>query len=154
MTSFPHLQARSLEGQWLTLPDEFAGDLNCVVIAFHRHHQRLVNTWLPHLEAVAAATPGVCFYEMPTISRRWLPARWFIDGGMVQAIADQAARERTVTVYDRVSPIVEALGLDGTATIATVLVDRRGDVLWQCSGVFTHDAGAALDQAIAAGLTR
>lgn len=152
MASFPHVHARNLEGAAIAVPNELGGDVNCIVVAFHREHQRLVNTWLPHLDAIAVSIPGFCYFEMPTISRRWAPARWFIDGGMTQAIPDRAARERTITVYTNVGPVVAALGLRDTSTIATVLVDRRGSIVWQCTGAYTADAGAALEQAVAASL--
>ena len=150
MASFPNVRARNLEGRELLLPDELEGDLNCVVVAFQQRHQRLVDTWLPHLEAIARGNPGFNYFEMPTISRRWAPVRGFIDGGMARAIADKATRERTITVYANVAPIVTALGLTGADTITTVLVDRRGEIIWQANGAYADDAGVELEAAVRA----
>ena len=66
---FPDVQARNLEGLDVRLPDAFAGERNVVIIAFLRKHQALVDSWIPWLEEHAAADPGLCFYELPTIGR-------------------------------------------------------------------------------------
>lgn len=149
MRTFPTIQGRNLEGRDMLLPDELIGTLRCVVVAFQRQHQQLVDTWLPRLAELADAHPGFAWYEMPTISRRWSIARSFIDGGMAQAIADQGARERTITVYGSVSPIITALGLESAETIATVLVDAAGDIVWQATGPCTPQLAGALEVAVA-----
>jgi hypothetical protein len=149
MPPFPHVHGRNLEGVGLTLPDQLEGDLNCIVVAFQQWQQRLVDSWLPHLASLAAAHPGFCYYEMPTISRRWAPVRGFIDGGMARAITDRATRERTITVYTDVGAVVTALGLAGTETISTVLVDRRGEVVWQSTGAYADATSESLLAAIA-----
>jgi hypothetical protein len=143
MRRFPRVEARNLEGRNLVLPDELDGDVSCVVVAFHRQHQRLVDTWLPHLEQLATEHPGFRYYEMPTISARWRPARGFIDGGMATAIADRAARERTVTVYGDVRSVVTALDLPNTDDIAVVVVARDGEIVWQAAG--PHDDAALVE---------
>lgn len=149
MRIFPRVRARSLEGRELDVPDDLDGELRCIVVAFRREHQQLVDTWLAHLDSIATSNPAFRYYEMPTISRRWTPARRFIDGGMAMAIADRAARERTLTVYTNLEPIITALGLAGTDDIAIALVDAHGVVVWQATGAFTTAAGARLSQAVA-----
>lgn len=136
MRRFPRVEARNLEGRNLIVPDELDGDLRCVVVAFHRQHQRLVDTWLPHLDQLATEHPGFRYYEMPTISGRWRPARSFIDGGMATAIADRGARERTVTVYGDVRQVVTALDLPDADDIAVVVVAASGEIIWQATGPY------------------
>ena len=124
----PHLEARDLEGTRVVLPDDLAGDRNVLLVAFRREHQPIVDSWVPMLEAQAAADPGFRFYELPTIGLQWSPGRRFIDGGMASAIPDRDARRRTLTIYTDVRRITAALGLTTTQTIAVVLVDRAGRV--------------------------
>lgn len=152
MSMFPTVQAKNLEGRTFTLPEDLEGELSCVVVAFHRQHQQLVDTWLPRIAELAEQHPELRYYEMPTISRRWATGRAFIDGGMAQAIADREARERTVTVYANVRPIVAALGLANTDTITTVLVDMRGEIVWQATGPMTEESARDLEAAVIAQL--
>jgi hypothetical protein len=131
------------------LPDAFAGERNVVMIAFHRQHQDLVDSWVPWLEQQGESDPGFRFYEVPTIGRIWAPVRRFIDGGMAAAIRIPAILQRTLTVYGDVSRLTTPLGITDTSTITVVLVDHRGHVHWQGSGGFTsavaEDLRAALE---------
>ena len=77
---FPHLAARDLEGRDVVLPEAFDGDRNVVIIAFHRRHQALVDSWVPWLADRRVQDPGLCFFELPAIARIWAPARPMIDG--------------------------------------------------------------------------
>jgi len=133
---FPRVRARNLEGLDVDLPDAFVGDRNIVAVAFHRNHQSLVDSWVPWFEEHAADDPGLRFYEVPTIGRMWAPARNFIDGGMAAAIRDPATLQRTLTVYGDVTRVTRPVGIEDRSTIALLLVDRSGQVLWRGSGGF------------------
>ena len=127
--TFPTVEARSLEGRKLTLPADLEGELKLLAVAFHRHHQRDVDSWSEEFAAIEAeyAVPS---YEVPTISGRWGPARRFIDGGMAAAINDAKVRARTLTVYGDTSRMIDGLDLPDRDRIAVVLCDRSGGVNW------------------------
>ena len=133
---FPRIRARNLEGLDVDVPDAFAGDRNVVVIAFQRNHQRLVDSWVPWFEAHAETDPGLRFYEIPTIGRIWAPVRNFIDGGMAAAIREPLILQRTLTIYGDVNRVTRPLGIEDRSTIAVLLVDDSGRVLWHGSGAF------------------
>lgn len=44
---FPVVTSTNLSRQRLTLPVDFEGDVNVLLIAFQRWHQRVVDTWIP-----------------------------------------------------------------------------------------------------------
>jgi hypothetical protein len=146
---FPEIQARSLEREHYDLPAQFEGRRNVAVVAFRREQQQLVDTWLPFLLALEAEHEDLRIYEIPAISRRWAPARWFIDGGMAVGIADRDACARTLTSYTDVGRVQQALGLPDDATIATVLTGRDGRITWMTTGAFAERAGADLAAALA-----
>ncbi len=150
----PAIDARGLDGRAWSVPADLEGERNLVAFAFHRHQQADVDTWIPDLEAAAASDPAVRAYEIPTISRRWAPARRFIDGGMVAGIPDPAARARTLTAYTDVGRVTRALGLAGTDDIAIVLCDRSGAVAWMAEGPRNGAAAEALAAALALPLAR
>ncbi len=134
--SFPEVEARSLSGRIYRLPSDLDGDRNVLVVAFRRDQQRLVDQWLPSLLELERRGEGLRVYEIPTISSRWSPLRWFIDGGMSHGIGDPDARARTLTIYTDVGRVVGALGLEDTWTIAILLVDRTGRITWRGGGEF------------------
>jgi hypothetical protein len=146
--AFPKLSARNLEGLDVTVPDAFEGDRNIVLVAFQRHHQDLVDSWITWLEEHAAADPGLRFYELPTIGRIWAPVRNFIDGGMAAAIREPVVLRRTLTVYGDVSKLTAPLGIEDRSTIALFLVDRSDRVLWSGSGAFNPDTAEDLERAL------
>jgi len=148
--SFPQIDARNLQSLDVRLPDAFAGERNVVMIAFHRQHQDLVDSWVPWLEQQGESDPGFRFYEVPTIGRIWAPVRRFIDGGMAAAIRIPAILQRTLTVYGDVSRLTTPLGIADTSTITVVLVDRGGQVHWQGSGGFTSAVAEDLRVALEA----
>jgi hypothetical protein len=145
---FPNISARNLQGLDVTLPAAFVGERNVVLVAFHRHHQALVDSWVPWLEEQAAADPGFRFYELPTIGRIWAPVRNFIDGGMAASIREPTVLQRTLTIYGDVRHVTGPLGIEDRTTIALFLVDRSGDVRWTGTGGFEPELARELEQAL------
>ena len=85
------------------------------------------------------------------LATRWSPARRFIDGGMAQAVREQEARRRTLTVYTDVRRVTDALAIDNTDTVTVLLVDSDGRVRWRTTGPATERAGRELLAVLAAG---
>lgn len=133
----------------MALPDAFEGERNVVLVAFLRRHQPLVDSWVPWLEDEARRDPGLRFYELPTIARRWAPLRPFIDGGMASAIGDPAVLQRTVTVYGDLGRVTGPLGITDRSTIALFLVEPPGWVRWSGSAGFDPGVASGLARALA-----
>lgn len=147
---FPAVDARSLTGVDLQLPAGFAGRLVVAVIAFRQHHQRLVDSWAPHLDDLARRTDGLRWYELPVLGRQWAPLRPFIDGGMARGIADEVVCARTLTVYGDVRRLCDPLAIEDRATITVMLTDCAGQLHWRTTGGYTPPAGEALAAAVTA----
>ena len=147
---FPAITASALSGRKYSLPEDFDGRANVVLVAFRREQQAVVDTWLPAAQKLAAANPAVRYYELPTISRRYTLLRPLIDGGMRGGIPDPAMRDATITLYTNVDAFRRALGLASDRTIYALLVDTRGVVRWRGEGAFTARQGAELTRATAA----
>ena len=145
---FPTVEGVSLDDTELTLPADLEGERNLLAVAFHRNHQRQVDTWIPLFRELEAEVPGLAGYEIPTISGSWRPLRWFIDGGMKAAIPDPLTRSRTVTVYGDVGRVTDGLGLPDRDRIAVVLLDRRGEVFWMARGPLRGERPDGLVEAL------
>jgi hypothetical protein len=147
---FPHLTASNLEKQTLSLPEDFAGNRNLLLIAFQREQQKNVDTWLHEMKRFESS-PGFHYYELPTIEHLSPVVRWFIDSGMRRGIPDRHARARTITLYlDKLS-FRKALNLPDEKQIYAVLIDRSGRVLWRTEGDFDETKAASLEKALTRG---
>jgi len=119
-----------------------------VFVAFRREQQAVVDTWVPHAKRLAFANPGVRFYELPTIARRYVLIRPIIEGGMRGGVTERAARDATITLYTDTGRFRRALALPSEAQVYTLLVDGAGRVRWRSEGPFTAAKGAALDAVV------
>jgi hypothetical protein len=146
---FPTLRSTALSGREYALPRDFEGRANVVFVAFRREQQRDVDGWLPSTRQLAAARPGVRFYELPTLRRGYRLLRPVIDGGMRGGIPDPATRDLTITLYTDVAAFRDSLGLPSDRSIYTLLVDSAGVVRWRGDGPYTAELGASLAEAVA-----
>lgn len=141
---FPCLAARDLEGRAVSLPDEFTGEHNLVVVAFRREQQSIVDTWIAWFQKHAAERPTLRCYEIPVIATRWSAARSLIDGGMARAVREPDARRRTLTVYTDVRRVTDALAIEDSGVVTVLLVDAEGRVRWRTSGPANDASSRAL----------
>ena len=148
--TFPKLKASNLENQTFSLPEDFAGERNLLLIAFQREQQQNVDTWLHQMKRFETS-PGFNYYELPTIDRLNPFFRWFINSGMRRGIPDRNARARTITLYLDKPAFRKALNIPDEKRIYAILVDRSGRVLWRAEGDFDEAKAASLQAALTAG---
>ena len=147
---FPPLTATNLEGITLSLPADFAGERNLLLIAFQREQQKNVDTWLHQMKRFDSS-PGFRYYELPTIDKLNPLVRWFINSGMRRGIPDHDARARTFTLYIDKPPFLNALNIADEKQIYAILIDRSGRVLWRAEGDFDEARGASLQEVLTRG---
>lgn len=137
---FPQVNGSSLTRRKVSLPADFEGELNVVVIAFKRKQQEDVDTWMPYLRPLMADHRGLRVYELPVLPRSLTLMRGVIDGGMRGGIPDSAVRAATITLYINKTPFKKALAIKTEDRIEVVLVDRNGKIFWRATGVFSEAA--------------
>ena len=136
----------------MVFPRDFQGDLNLLFVPFLQEQQTVVNTWLPFAEEVESSTPGLVYYELPTIQSMPMVSRTFINEGMRAGIPDPKARQRTITLYIDLDKFMAATEIDGRNDVHTMLVNRRGDILWRTTGVYDAEKGEAVQRAVEANM--
>ncbi len=144
----PRLSGRDLDGERYELPEDLSRRASFIVAAFRREQQDVVDEWLPWLLGLQEGDPRVGVYELPVLPGALRPVRSFIDGGMARGVGTAAARARTITVYTNVGRVVRELGLDGTGTIAVLLVDRSGAILARELGGYDEQKARRLQSAL------
>ncbi len=145
---FPRVRGANLERRPFTLPEDFEGERNLVLIAFKREQQFDIDTWVAVAKHIAHEHKGFRYYELPTISRSVPFARWWLDGAMRAGIPDQAAREATITLYLDKALFRQALGLASEDMIYALLLDRAGKILWRAVGAATDEKARDLQRAL------
>lgn len=145
--TFPQVRGRDLMFDPKTIPQDFQGERNLVVLAFRMRHQSLVNTWLPFATSWAAQDKDFRFYEVPVIQYMLPIYHDFIDHGMASGIRDPETLRRTFTVYTNLPRFTRQLGLDTTNDITTLLIDGEGQILAAVQGPYTKAKGERLWEA-------
>ena len=146
--TFPTVQGANLEHREFTLPADFEGERNLVLIAFQRDQQENVETWTPFVQRLLEKYPHLRFYELPTIKRANPVFRWWVDSGMRSGIHDRQQREQTITLFLDKEEFRQQLGLPHEHTIYALLVDRAGNILWRTDGLFTEEKGRDLERVL------
>jgi hypothetical protein len=148
MSKFPSVIAHDLEGHEVRVPEDLPAGPRIVMLAFHRWHTELLETWEPAMRALEARCRELSVWEVPALSRLYLPARAFIDGGMRAGIVDKDARLHTLTAYTNLSALARELGLSSLETIHLFLVAPDGTILWQGEGAADEAQVLSLHQAL------
>jgi len=145
---FPVIKARNLLGENVSLPSNFRGRRNVVMVAFNRNHQQFIDSWVPWLERESLADAELALYEIPAISQLWSPMRPFIDGGMATAIKTPAILQRTMTIYGDLKRFTRRLGIVDRSTISIFAVGVDGEIYWSGRGAFSERAANELHTAL------
>jgi hypothetical protein len=145
---FPTVTGRSLSKVDHTVPADFQGKARIVVVAFSSKQQKLVDTWIPSLKAIAAEQPDVRWYELPVISRGYKWMRGIIDGGMRGGVEDESQRAVTITLYLDASTFRQNLRISTDETIQVLLLDQQNYVRWRVDGQMSDDKLANLKAAM------
>lgn len=142
----PKVEGNNLARKKMVFPDDFAGEINLVFIAFLRSHQDLIDEWVPFVQQLAREYPELNYYEFPTLPRRGFLYRTFLNEGMRAGIANEATRARTITLYLDKPAFRKALGIDSEQKVWLYLFAKSGEVLWRTEGKFSGEKGEALQE--------
>ncbi|MFT7144948.1 MAG: hypothetical protein ACI9TY_000173 [Alphaproteobacteria bacterium] len=140
---FPTLIGIDLVGEDREIPQSFTGEYNIVAVAFEREHQEAVNTWISAVDSILENHKNIAFYEVPLIYEINAPYRFWINNGMRAGIPDLEARLRTITVYTDRDKFTSTMNMK-TDRIYVLLLNKKGEILWQTQGPLTPKSESAL----------
>jgi hypothetical protein len=141
---FPTVSGHNLLQNRVTLPEDFAGQLNLVVIAFERWQQSRVDTWLPFISQIERINDAVRYYQLATYQQTEPLAPLFGDESTWSGTFEPVARERTIMFFADRPAFRRALELPNEDDIYVVLIDRQGNILWRTEGAFASEKVASL----------
>lgn len=133
LVRFPRLVAETLTGRTLVIPDSLDGRIALIVLAFRRHAQPAVDSWLKPVARRYPDGPTLCWYELPMLGGGWRTVAGFIESGMRSGI-DPASHDRVATYYGDSRRVRDILPIDDHDTAHAFLLDETGVVIWSESG--------------------
>ncbi|MGC1781064.1 MAG: hypothetical protein WA708_00930 [Acidobacteriaceae bacterium] len=147
---FPTIQATSLEKTHMNLPQDFAGQLDFVVISFAREQQKEVDTWIPVARQIQSAHSNFAYYELFTMSRENFLSRWWFDAALRSDTSDKDMRKRILTAYLNKHKFQQSLHISSEKEIVAILVDKAGKIYWRGDGAASDASRLSLRSALAA----
>jgi hypothetical protein len=146
----PEVHGTSFANQAVNLPDDLQDKAaGILVLGFSRGSRDAVTGWAQKIAGDYRTSNVVAYYELPVVAS--VPG--FLRGILLRSIRSSAPER----AHKRIVPITDheegwrALVHYGVADDAYLLVvDRRGDVVWQTQGQPTDAAYAALKQRVEA----
>lgn len=147
---FPTITGQNLNGTDFTMPDDFTGTYNLVIIPFDREQQTLATDWLPFAQDLVASYAGLRYYDVAVFPDIAAPFRLAARSGLIALIPDFAIREITITAFlDDRDAFLEAMDIDDVEDIYIVLLNATGEVLWRTTGTFDEAKGEELQTQLA-----
>jgi hypothetical protein len=144
---FPTIRAKTLAGRCVVFPQETAGKVGVIFVAFEQGAQQDINTWIDPLIASYLESPDVEYYEIPMISTAYRPVARFIDGGMRGGVPADL-HDRTATFYGDRSRFFSAAAITDQTRPYLFVLSRSGRVVYRTDGPVTTDSLEAARQAI------
>ena len=137
--TFPKVSGKNLKREKMVFPKDFPAKYNLVLMAFYRHQQLDINTWLPYAEQLEDKYIDVKYVELPVIYELGPIRQFLLNEGMRAGIPDQKARERTITLYLDKASFFKQLEITSEDEIQIMLITDEGKVLWRSAGIFSRE---------------
>lgn len=147
---FPTLSTYNLAKAKLNLPSDFAARLNLLLISFKPEQQTQIDTWMPVAQALQHTNFDFRWYRMPVSAGENIVFRWWDNASMRSDETDPETYPWIVPLYVDVNNFRRSLRIPTTHTVAVLLVDKQGHVLWRAEGPMTVKERSSLIAVVSA----
>ena len=132
LKAFPTVQAKNLEGNRTTIPDDAKGKVTLVAVAFLQQSQGQLDSWLNPFYEKFGKRDDFMFYEIPMIAGGYIFMKPIISSGMRGGLP-QFKHKHVVTFFGDVKKYSDTLNIDPGFGHA-FLLDKEGIIRWQGKG--------------------
>ncbi|MEO1282197.1 MAG: hypothetical protein AAFV69_10725 [Pseudomonadota bacterium] len=124
----PTQKARTLSGLNVTIPTDFTGERNALLIAFDRSHLLFFPAWRAALREALAADSALGFYAVALVGDvpRW--HQRLLAWALRLEIGDEFSREHIALMMEDPVAWGQALGITSFDAPLLVICDRAGEV--------------------------
>jgi hypothetical protein len=148
--AFPSLTAYNLAKEKLSLPADFNGQVNLLLISFQPEQQTQIQTWLTTAQGLQHTNFSFHWYRLLVSSRENIIFRWWDDSSMRSDESDPEIWPWIIPLYVDKDGFRRSLHIPTDKQIAVLLVNKQGNLLWSAYGPLTPGKRAALLAAVAA----
>ena len=130
----PRLEAGTLGGQRLVLPDSAGGNIALLGFAYKRESQNDLNSWLVPFRQEYPSAKGFRACEIPMMGRK-IPG--LLRGVINMAMRNATAKENrrwVVPFYGDIDDYSKRLSVTDRSRVQMLLLDGSGVVRWHASG--------------------
>ncbi len=124
----PRHTGRTLSGLDVTVPDDFTGERNAVVIAFERHHLVVCRSWRAALRDAYAADESLGFYAIAVIGEAGFFHQRIVSWALQFEITDDFSREHTALIATDRRLWLHQSGLHDMSTPILAICDQSGEI--------------------------
>ena len=145
---FPEVTGKNLKRKKLTFPADFPARYTIVLMAFYRHQQADIDTWMPFASQMENEYEDLAYVELPVVYKMGPLGQFMLNEGMRAGIPNPKARERTITLYLDKTKFLDQMGISSQDEIQVLLVETGGKILFRQSGRFAPEKGQSLVEAL------
>lgn len=146
--SFPVIASYNLEKTKVTLPADFQGQVNLIILTFESEQQKDADTWTPVVKNVEASRPGMHHYLLPVYGKENFLYRWWINSSLRSSLPEDEQRQTTIPLYLNRPNFMKSLKIGSDKEITVLLVDKQGRVLWREMGGLNEAKRSSLQAAL------
>ncbi len=146
--AIPAVQATTLDGHALALPQGMPARATVLILGFGRHSQDATTAWEKPVRLQLAHLPEIGFYDMAMIAEVPGFARGFVLHSIRKAVPD-VLKPNFVPLVDHEDDWKRAAGYasDQSEAAYVLLVDRTGKIRWSTHAAYTGEGFRRLTEA-------
>jgi hypothetical protein len=144
---FPTVSFYTLSKERVTLPADFRGERNLLLLYFDLTQQPHVDSWNKIIDRWHANDPELTSYSLLVSPQKNFLSRWWQNASLRSA-SDPGHWPTTLPVYVDRRAFEEKLGIPSEKQVVLLLTDRKGHVLSRVSGPPTDSTLAAMRTAL------
>jgi hypothetical protein len=142
--TFPPITSWSLDKEKITLPGEFQGQIDLLLLSFREEQQNDINSWMSTAQALQHLNFQFRYYQLPVAEKENFIFRWWETSSMRSDQTDPEALHWIVPLWVDRKKFFQSLDIPNDKQVVVLLVDRQGKVLWRATGPMTPDNRTAL----------
>jgi hypothetical protein len=143
----PRVSFDNLSKDRVTLPADFHGDRNLLLLYFDLTQQPEIDDWNAIIERWRAGDPALASYTLLVSSQKNFLSRWWQNASMRSAV-DSSHWPTTLPVYVDKRDFERKLGIASEKQVVLLLADRQGRVLSRVSGPSNDSTRSAMRTAL------
>jgi hypothetical protein len=145
---FPQVDAYTLAKTKVTLPEQLAAPYDLLLLSFDPDQVKQLEDWIGIAQSLENLHPVLRYYALPVSSRENLLFRWWQNSSDRSTFSDPEIWPWVVPLYVDRTKFEHDLQITDTHTVAILLTDKSGNVLWRYQGQNTAAARAQIERVI------